>query len=74
VNPLTTKKQVIDILAKLEDLNTMIDRMKQTCDTALFEYTVNGQIKGLSQTDIDALITDYQNLKVELKIKVNALP
>jgi len=48
--------------------------MQNICNIALLQYRVGGQTKTLPQTDIDALIQEYQKLKAELKTKVDNLP
>jgi len=71
---MVTKEQIQSIRARLGDLALTVDKMKQVCDLALFEYQVAGQSKALPEADVTALVEEYQNLKTELKTKLSALP
>lgn len=71
---MVTREQILDVAKKLRELEILIAYMQNICNIALLQYRVGGQTKTLPQTDIDALIQEYQKLKAELKTKVDNLP
>jgi len=71
---MVTKSQIQNIRAKLGNLTLTVDKMKQVCDTALYEYQVGSTTKTLPQPDVDALVDEYRTLKATLKTQVDALP
>lgn len=70
---MTTRGEVMENLAKLQDMSDYIELLKNLHITALFSWNIEGQIHNLPQEDIEDLIARYKSLKTQLPIKYGEL-
>jgi len=64
---MVTRTQVETNRRKLQEIHDKITELAILHDTALFTYKINGEVKYIPASDIDALIGKYQTLKQELE-------
>jgi len=70
---MVSQEQIKENYKKILELKDLVWMMEQKHENAMYTYLVGFEEKTLPQTDIDAIIEDYKQLKTQVQDKLKEL-